>query len=216
MKSKKKLVKIKYRIISLVCIFFVNCYTSSKPNTNAILALLNRRTQNNQMQITLVGDSLAERSNSFDLQKRLGASFKLNSYAISGRSSFDWLMDSNRLFQTPADIILIELGINDAYREYNFEEVYTRFINELESKFQAKFILATMPLTNEVSIQAKIKKNNESIRAKSNQYKISDLEKVFEDAKSTQVLFPPNDPIHPTSIGYELIGEKFKADILSR
>ena len=201
--------------ISLVCIFFLNCYTSSKPNNSLILALLNMRTQNNQIQISLIGDSLAERSNSFDLQNRLGASFKLNSYTISGRSSLDWLIDINRIFQTPADIIIIELGINDAYREYNFDEVYSRLISELEIKFQARLILATMPLTNEISIQARIKKNNETIRAKSNRYKISDLEKVFEEAKS-QILFPPTDPIHPTSIGYELIGEKFKLDILNR
>jgi acyl-CoA thioesterase I len=199
-------------------ILFNNCYTSKQNNYARLLPLLNLTSKDKKINVTIIGDSLSERSTGFGLQTKLGNGFQVNDYSISGRNTLDWLNDISRPFQNSAEIIIIELGTNDAYVDslYNFSEKYSLLIKEIELRSKAKLFLTAVSLTNEVAIQNKIKKNNDYIKSLSKQYFIVDLETLFEEKKKSIQLYPVTDPIHPNSVGYELIGEKYKLDILSQ
>ena len=168
------------------------------------------------IQVNIIGDSLSERSLAFSLQNKLGSGYQVNDFSVSGRTVFDWLFDISRPFNPMPDIVIIELGTNDAMMatNYDFIEYYNRLLSEIQIRSKAKIIVTAIPLTDETGIQARIKVNNNFIRSLSNLYTISDLEKAFEDNRSNLRLYPSYDPIHPNPVGYELIGEIYKKDIL--
>lgn len=173
------------------------------------------KSENNIIQVNIIGDSLSERSSAFGLKQKLGASYQVNDYSISGRNVLDWLNDISRPFQVAPNLIIIELGTNDAYFEgaYNFLEKYNLLIKEIELRSNTKIYLTLVPETNQVAIQSIIKKNNSQIKTLESKYTLVDLETLFRKTGLTN-LYSPQDPIHPNSIGYDLIGEEYKKIIL--
>jgi acyl-CoA thioesterase I len=173
------------------------------------------KSESNLIQLNIIGDSLSERSNSFALKEKLGSGFHINDYSISGRNTLDWISDISRAFQIAPNLIILELGTNDAYfnEAYNFFEKYNILIQSIEQRSNAKIYLTLVPETNQASIQSIIKKNNSSIKTLSNKYTVIDLETPFRNFGLNN-LYPIQDPIHPNSIGYNLIGEEYKKSIL--
>ncbi len=196
-------------------IFLLNCYHEKKNQYTNLFLLSKIKSVNNIIQLNIIGDSLSERSSSFGLKQKLGASFQINDYSISGRNVPDWLGDISRPFKIAPNLIIIELGTNDAYFEgnYNFFEKYNFLIKEIELRSNAKIFLSLVPETNQNGIQSIIKKNNFQIKTLEAKYSIVDLETIFRKNGLVN-LYPLQDPIHPNSVGYELIGEEYKRIIL--
>lgn len=205
-----------HRLILFVILFTVSCYTSKDSVDKSYLASLMNSNNTNMIQVNIIGDSLSERSTAFGLQNKLGSSYQVNDYSVSGRTTFDWLFDISRPFSQAPNIIIIELGTNDAMMgsNYDFIEYYNRLLSEIQIRSKAKIIVTAIPLTDQTGIQARITVNNNFIRSLSSLYTVVDLEKAFEDNRSNLRLYPSYDPIHPNPVGYELIGEVYKKDIL--
>lgn len=204
-----------YRFFFILSIFILNCYTSKDSVDNSFLiSLMKSNTQS--IQVNIIGDSLSERSNAFGLQDKLGIHYKVNDFSISGRTVYDWLFDISRPFNPAPDLIIIELGTNDVMMgaNYDFALYLTKLIEEIKLRSSARIILTAIPLTDNVGLHERIKINNAYVRSLSNQYAITDLEKIFEDNRSSLLLYPSYDPIHPNPIGYELIGESYRKVIL--
>jgi len=168
------------------------------------------------IQVSIIGDSLSERSNAFGLQNKLGVNYKVNDFSISGRTTFDWLYDISRSFNPVPDLIIIELGTNDVMMgaNYDFAFYLNRLIEEIKLRSNAKIILTAIPLTDDLGLHERIKINNTYVRSLSNLYSVTELEKAFEDNRANLRLYPSYDPIHPNPVGYELIGELYKKEIL--
>ncbi|MBP7282152.1 MAG: SGNH/GDSL hydrolase family protein [Leptospiraceae bacterium] len=205
-----------HRFIFFLLLLIFGCYTSKESVDKSYLASLMSSNHTETIQVNIIGDSLSERSLAFSLQNKLGSGYQVNDFSVSGRTVFDWLFDISRPFNPMPDIVIIELGTNDAMMatNYDFIEYYNRLLSEIQIRSKAKIIVTAIPLTDETGIQARIKVNNNFIRSLSNLYTISDLEKAFEDNRSNLRLYPSYDPIHPNPVGYELIGEIYKKDIL--
>ncbi len=205
-----------HRFIFFLLLLIFGCYTSKESVDKSYLASLMSSNHTETIQVNIIGDSLSERSLAFSLQNKLGSGYQVNDFSVSGRTVFDWLFDISRPFNPMPDIVIIELGTNDAMMatNYDFIEYYNRLLSEIQIRSKAKIIVTAIPLTDETGIQARIKVNNNFIRSLSNLYTISDLEKAFEDNRSNLRLYPSYDPIHPDPVGYELIGEIYKKDIL--
>lgn len=205
-----------HRFIFFLLLLIFGCYTSKENVDKSYLASLMSSNHTETIQVNIIGDSLSERSLAFSLQNKLGSGYQVNDFSVSGRTVFDWLFDISRPFNPMPDIVIIELGTNDAMMatNYDFIEYYNRLLSEIQIRSKAKIIVTAIPLTDETGIQARIKVNNNFIRSLSNLYTISDLEKAFEDNRSNLRLYPSYDPIHPNPVGYELIGEIYKKDIL--
>ncbi len=197
-----------------IILFTSACYTSKDDVGKGYLLSLMNRTET--VQVNVIGDSLSERSNAFGLQNKLGKDYKVNDYSIEGRTVFDWLLDISRPFNPSPNIIIIELGTNDSMMSpgYDFTGNYNRLLSEIQSRSRTKIILTAIPLTDDLGLQNKIKENNKFIRSLSNQYTVTDLERVFEDNRSNLRLYPSYDLIHPNPAGYELIGEIYRRDIM--
>lgn len=205
------------RQISLfVCLlFFISCYHSSKKlyYTNLLISKT-ENTMKNVTTISIIGDSLSEYSNGFSLQEKLGSGYKVNDFAISGRTTIDWLNDLYFPLQTPSDIILIELGTNDAF--YDTKDIFAQNLNKLLSsihnKSNAKILLTLIPLTEDTGIRNTIREYNNHIR--SLPYPHADIEKAFSNYP-VSILYPSFDPIHPTKTGYNIMGDTYKEVILT-
>lgn len=207
-----------YFVFLFIFLFTFQCYNSKDKVDQSYLIPLMKSTSNDSkiIQVSIIGDSLSERSLAFGLQNKLGIDYHINDFSISGRNIFDWLFDISRPFNPVPDIIIIELGTNDAMAgsNYDFKLYLEHLLSEIKSRSNARIILTAIPLTDNNSLHARIKENNSYVRSLSNLYTISDLEKAFAENSSNIRMYPSYDPIHPNPVGYELIGEVYKKDIL--
>jgi len=201
-----------------ILLTLINCYTSKDQVDKSYLIPLLKQTNEKQsiLQVNIIGDSLSERSVGFGLQNKLGNNYKVNDFSVSGRSVYSWLFDISRPFNPQPNILIIELGTNDVMNDpsYDFIGYFNRLLTEIKLRSSARIILTAVPLTDDKGLQNKIKVNNNFIRSLSANYTVTDLEAVFEANRSTIKLYPSYDPIHPNPVGYELIGEAYKKDIL--
>lgn len=206
------------RILYIIIVFLFNCYTSKDQVDKSYLIPLLKQTNDNQkiLQVNIIGDSLSERSVGFGLQNKLGNNYKVNDFSVSGRSTYSWLFDISRPFNPQPDIVIIELGTNDVMNDasYNFISYYNQLLSEIKLRSSARIILTAVPLTDDKGLQNKIKINNNYIKSLSTNYTVTDLESVFEANRANVSLYPTYDLIHPNPVGYELIGEAYKKDIL--
>ena len=203
------------RIFFIPVLFLLNCYTS-KDNVDKSFLIPLMKSNTQTIQVNIIGDSLSERSNAFGLQNKLGVNYKVNDFSIIGKTVYDWLFDISRPFNPVPDLIIIELGTNDVMMGANYDFAFNlnRLNEEIKLRSSAKIILTAIPLTDDFGLHERIKINNAYVRSLSNLYTITDLEKVFEDNRSNLRLYPSYDPIHPNPVGYELIGEIYKKEIL--
>ena len=207
-----------HRTLLFILLFFLSCYTSKDNVDKSYLIPLMKSTSNDSkiIQVNIIGDSLSERSIGFGLQNKLGSGYKINDFSVSGRNVYDWLFDISRPFSPTPDLIIVELGTNDVFTgpTYDFKSNLTRLLEEIKIRSSARVILTAIPLTDDKGLQSRIKVNNDYVRSLSSSYTVTELEKAFEDNRANLRLYPSYDPIHPNPVGYELIGELYKKDIL--
>lgn len=168
------------------------------------------------LNLNIIGDSLSYRSNSFGLQNKLGGGYKINDYSVEGRNTHDWLLDTSTPFATSPNLVIIELGTNDAMTlsKEDYQKNILLLIQEVQKRSNAKIFLTAVPLTDMVGLHSTIRSNNDFIRSLSKQFTVVDLENVFQKDKDSVKLYPYSDPIHPNPIGYEMMGEAYRTVIL--
>lgn len=202
-----------------ICLFgflMQNCY-HSKNKENVSLAILGSLTL--EKNITIVGDSLAQWSEGFYLSKKLPNDFKVTDLSVAGYTIDDWLQRSADLNKQNANLFIVELGTNDAmvYGTNGFEERYKQLLSILTANPTSKIILCKLPKTEMISIQSIIQANNQTIdglaKANSN-FRVANLEFLFESNLSGVPFYPLTDPIHPNELGSNLIGDELTKIIL--
>ncbi|MBE7412679.1 MAG: SGNH/GDSL hydrolase family protein [Leptospiraceae bacterium] len=192
---------------------FFSCYKSKDDNFSATaLSLVKLGVR----KVNIAGDSLSQRSGGFSLSMKLGSGYSVKDFSVSGRTQVEWINDISRVMDPNPDILIVELGTNDAVNSTNTEFIshLNHLLIEVEKRTTAKIILTAIPLTDNPILQERIKQNNTYIRTLKGKYFIADIEAEFEKNKSQFRLYPINDNIHPEPIGYEIMGEVYKSVIL--
>lgn len=182
------------------------CYHgSSKKIDQGILGLL---VQKKSIRIFILGDSISQRSGAFGLQTKLGDSFEIKDFSVSGWNTNDWILNLNTAFLSNPDLVILELGTNDANRESGrlFQLESDILLQEIRKRTFAVIILSAVPRTKTL-LSSIIQKNNEWIRSKGLPY--ADLESVFQNYSGGLSLYPEDDPIHPNILGNDLIGWEY-------
>jgi acyl-CoA thioesterase-1 len=200
-------------IVFLFTIFSFACYNSKdKSEIPALLPLI----LNKQVGILMLGDSLAERSNAFGLQEKLGTKYNIKNISISGRDVRIWLANKTTIEENKMDIVIVNLGTNDAsyYPIEEFPTNYSNLVNYLETVHNWQVVLTLVPPTNDNILKTRIKFNNLWIKNTYSNKLLVDLESLFE-SKPELPLYPLADPIHPNQIGYDLIGYEYQKKILN-
>ncbi|HMV80024.1 MAG TPA: SGNH/GDSL hydrolase family protein [Leptospiraceae bacterium] len=190
----------------LLFFFLSGCYhQSGKKIDQGILSFL---LQKKNLKIHVLGDSIAQRSGAFGLQTKLGDSFEVKDFSVSGWNSNDWIVNLNTAFPSSPDLIIIELGTNDANRESGrlFQSETETLLKEIRKRTFAITVLSAVPRTKTL-LSSVIQKNNEWVRSLG--YPFADLESVFLNYPGPLSLYPEDDPIHPNIVGNDLIGWEY-------
>lgn len=199
-----------------ICAFFsfFSCYHPKEKVDFTILAPLLQK----PFYVTLVGDSLANRSDGFALQEKLGSGFSVTNYAIDGRTCRDWLSEIHLVFDPAPDLLIIELGTNDAiqYSGQEFQKNIQLLWQEIQLRSRAQIFNTAMPLTEEASIQDRIRQNNLWLveQSQASHFVLVDLASLFSEQEETIDFYPSFDPIHPNPVGYDIIGSFYQKQIL--
>ena len=193
-----------------------SCYHAKEKKAD-LFPLFTLNTQ--PIAVTVLGDSLSFRSNAFSLQEKLGTKYLVRNFAIEGRTTRDWLQEINLVFESQVDILLLELGTNDAIQlaPEEYQKNIQSLIAEIQQRSDAKIFLTAVPITEEASIQARIQQNNSWLHsfAKSSGLPLVDLETEFKQQNEQLDIYPLSDPIHPNPIGYEIIGTAYQKAIVT-
>lgn len=205
----------KIKIFIFIIPFLLDCYypKKSEPIDLLWIPILSNITQ---MNILFIGDSLAERSNTFGLQETLGSNFTLQSLARSGWDVPRWEANFHEILQYKPNLCIIGLGTNDAnnYPTSQFPKIYNNFASRIQTFFPKTILLHTLPPPTELPIlKSKIKLNNSWILENYNEKFIVDLFTIFEN-NSHLPLYPTWDPVHPNPIGYDLIRDAYRERII--
>ena len=164
--------------------------------------------------VNIIGDSLPSLSNSFGLQKKLGAEYFVSDFSIKNSSIRDWIGLSRLAMKVRPDIIILELGTNDALQYDNteqFKENLVKFLNELADQTPAPILLTALPVTNIPEKKSIIQKNNEFIRWMSYRYKYTDMERVFFNRHFQY--YNLWDPLHPNEKGMDAMGDEYSVSL---
>ncbi|MCB1190796.1 MAG: SGNH/GDSL hydrolase family protein [Leptospiraceae bacterium] len=173
--------------------------------------------QSQKVHINIIGDSLSQRSEGFYLQEKLGYGFQVNDYSVSGRTTREWIADISRPFQITPNIVILEIGTNDAMSmdSLEFQNNYFKLLQEIAMRTSGKIFLTKIPLTDNISLRTIIKENNQYVGSiVGNSYYLVDLEALFEENPYKERLYPVNDFVHPSDWGYDIIGEAYKKEII--
>ncbi len=204
----------RFLIFLIVCLNLIDCYYSDKEIDNwGTLSLLRRE----EIRILFVGDSLSERSNTFELSARLGNRYRIQDLSKSGWDIPRWNRNIDQILEYKPNILIIGLGTNDAlnYPVEFFPNRYREFQEKLQFFLPLSFQLHTLsPPTASEALKEKIFQNNEWLRKEYNAY--VDLFKAIENfQKNSEIpVYPIADPIHPNPIGYDIIGNEYKKAII--
>jgi acyl-CoA thioesterase I len=195
--------------------FFLNCYNSGSQSISqySILGVL----MDSKIVVNIIGDSLSYRSGAFGLASKLGGGYSVYNYSIEGRNTLDWLSDISTPFQTSPQILIIELGTNDAMTlsTTDYQKHTHSLLEEIKKRANPTILLTAIPRTEMESIQTIIHKNNLFLKSLSDEYKVVDIEGIFEKEKVNIPLYPLSDPIHPNPVGYEIMGEAYRNAIFT-
>lgn len=193
-------------ILWILFLFISGCYhRSGKRADQGILSVLLRE---KTVKIHILGDSISQRSGAFGLQTKLGDSFEVKDFSVSGWNTNDWIINLNTALPSSPDLIITELGTNDANRESGrlFQSETEFLLREIRKRTFATIILSAVPVTKTL-LSSIIQKNNEWIRTQGIPY--ADLESAFQNYSGALSLYPEDDPIHPNIIGNDLIGWEY-------
>lgn len=161
--------------------------------------------------LLVIGDSLADYSGGFGLAEKLGPDYAVVTHAVPGYDFTDWILRLDEAFVsdfTP-EVVLVPLGTNDGYRfsGEQFTANVARFHADLRLRSEALVVYFLMPRTAEVVLAGNIERNNLLLAQEypTDFTGLLDLDAVFQQAPELPALYPLEDPIHPTTVGYELI-----------
>ena len=172
--------------------------------------------------VLIIGDSLTERSDGFGLSGSAGPALNVRALGIAGTDYRDWLVRLDDAFAEggpPADIVLVPLGTNDGYRFTPAEHVgnVQRLHESIRTRSSATTYYFQMPRSNDGVLAANIRANNLALAANlpDSTVPLIDLDTPFETARSGPPLYPANDPIHPTDVGYRIIADEIRLRLLA-
>lgn len=170
--------------------------------------------------ILILGDSLTERSDGFGLKGELEPTIRVSSSGIPGFDFSNWVSRVDEAFAAgarPGDSVLLVLGTNDGYRFS--PPTFLANVHELDRQLRIRTSGAIyyflVPRTNDAGLAASILANNAALVAGlPPTSRLIDLDGPFEAARSSVLLYPVDDPIHPTAAGYRIIAQTIRARLL--
>ncbi|MBX7056856.1 MAG: SGNH/GDSL hydrolase family protein [Leptospirales bacterium] len=171
--------------------------------------------------VLIIGDSLTDFSEGFNLQEKLGAGWVVAHRGVINRDFLTWTGRLDEAFDEmrsgPPDLIVVELGTNDSflYGPELFLAHYQNFHADLRLRSQATVYYCLMPLTLIESLGPSIARNNAALRATPlpERVRLIDLEAAFASAAPAPPLYLGDDPLHPTSNGYRLIAAEMARNL---
>lgn len=195
--------------IFLILFIFLQCENLKKipPEYRGSVVFFSKK-------VNIIGDSLPSLSNSFNLQGKLGLEYLVTDYSIKNSSIRDWLGQTHRAMEIRPEIIILELGTNDAllYGTDGFADNLLKLIGEIKNQTAAKLILTAVPPTNIEGARQAIAANNQTVKKLSAMYNVVDLESLFY-SYGDQKLYSPIDSLHPNDTGMDLIGNEYALKI---
>lgn len=214
-------------ILSLLMTGILSCAKAkSNHELTALYLAMEHQNQSNPRQILIIGDSLTNYSDGFQLQEKLGSGYVVTHASVPGYDYRDWEYRMEEAFNeddsVPDDIVVV-LGTNDGYRYHNqtFTDNVNRFHERLRTFTSAHIYYSLVPHSEDPGLAESIAENNrlleklleEDDRTFSNTEWI-DLAGPFFDFKEKQLLYEADDPVHPSDTGYSLIGDTIKKALL--
>lgn len=210
---------IRFPLILFPLILFLSGCNSS--NSDPLYQLVTDNTTPENKTVLIIGDSLTDYSDGFGLQEKLGPDYVVRVKGIPGIDFPTWTLRLEEALQSeggiPAGNILVPLGTNDGYRYLPSEFVLQlrRFHERLRALSSARIHYCLMPRTDDQPLAAAIMANNDALRTElpADHTALIDLDSLFQSAAPYPPLYPPEDPVHPTENGYNLIGHEFKRSL---
>lgn len=195
--------------ISFLVSLFLGCYSQNdSPSLSGLLSLTET------IPVTVLGDSLCERSQAFGLRQGLGPSFQITEACVSLRGAADWLPELNSVLTNSPRLVVIELGMNDLlYHPIElFPTNYNRLLYELGLRSNALLMVTVLPPPT-VAYRQDILDMNVFLKGLGSDHPLADMETAFLAAESNIELYPVSDPIHPTEAGYAIMRNVYVASI---
>lgn len=183
----------------LLCI---DCY--SEKHTPDLTALL---PQGGSIPVSVIGDSLCERSQAFDLSDGLGSHFQVLNVCVTGSTVPDWLQNIDRALTNSPKIIIIELGTNDvsSYPTSQFPANYDRLLSNLSVRTDAIFLITVLPPPLDTGFRTGVLQINTYLKKLATVHPIADMEAPFLQNENAIPLYPQTDPIHPDPAGIAIM-----------
>ncbi|TGK07467.1 SGNH/GDSL hydrolase family protein [Leptospira semungkisensis] len=196
-------------LLALLLFSFTHCY--SQKDTNSISSLLPNM---DPIPVTVLGDSLCERSQAFGLREGLGSNFEITEACVSLRGVADWLPQLNLALVNTPKLIIIELGLNDLlyHSDQSFSGNYNTMLSDLQSKSSALIMVTVLPPTN-ASYRTDILQMNVFLKSLGSSYPIADMETPFLQTETKIELYPTDDPIHPDPAGYSIMKTVYMTEV---
>lgn len=200
--------------IIALSIFVSSCARRNEsPETTILLtSILMKHTT-----ILTLGDSLTHYSDGFGLRGELGDNYHVYHYGIPGSDFVEWRYRLDEGLSVTEgdqpDVIFVPLGTNDGYTAGDsFLNNLKNFHSELRIRSSARVVYFQVPVTRDPTLALRIGKNNRALQQDppSDHVQILDMQTPFEEFSNPDLLYPPNDPIHPTEYGYELFRIEMK------
>ena len=174
-------------------------------------------------QVLIIGDSLTDYSRGFDLQNLLGAGWQVRYRATPNRDIPYWTLRMDEALSgdssLPPTHIIVPMGTNDAYlyTPDTFVSNLRDFHATLRLRSSAIVYYCKVPRTRDLTLSPAILANNARLASEPPTdsglslagpaaVRILDLDQAMQSAPAPELLYPDNDPIHPTNAGYRRMG----------
>lgn len=180
----------------------MDCYSEKHaPDLTALLP------QGGSIPVSVIGDSLCERSQAFDLSDGLGSHFQVLNVCVTGSTVPDWLQNIDRALTNSPKIIIIELGTNDvsSYPTNQFPANYDRLLSNLSVRTDAIFLITVLPPPLDSGFRTGVLQINTYLKTLATAHPIADMETPFLQNENTIPLYPQTDPIHPDPAGIAIM-----------
>lgn len=165
--------------------------------------------------VLVIGDSLTDFSDGFALQSRLGSGWIAAHRGVINRDYLTWTGRLDEAFDEmpvgPPDAVIVALGTNDSflYGPEQFLSHWASFHADLRTRSLATTFYCLMPPSLIESLGPSVLRNNAALRSATLPagVRLLDLEAVIAAAGPWPPTYAADDPLHPTALGYDLIGQ---------
>ncbi|TGK17938.1 SGNH/GDSL hydrolase family protein [Leptospira fluminis] len=183
-------------------LFCFGCYSQKKQSD--LSALLSLATS---IPVSIIGDSLCERSQAFDLADGLGPGFQVLNVCITGSTVPDWSQKLDTALTNTPRIVIIELGTNDvsSYPTNQFPGNYDKLISDLSVRTNAVLLVTVLPPPADPGFRTGVLTINKYLKGLSASHSIADMETPFLQQENSIPLYPQSDPIHPDPAGIAIM-----------